>query len=56
MPIKRYKPYTPSRRTMTVSDFSELADKKPEKRLLMSKKRIHATSPWRRCEAPVPRD
>lgn len=40
MPLKRFKPYTPSRRTMTVSDFSELTDKKPEKRLLRSKSRI----------------
>ena len=40
MPLKRFKPYTPSRRTMTVSDFAELTDKKPEKRLLRSKSRI----------------
>lgn len=40
MPLKRFKPYTPSRRTMTVSDFSELTDKKPEKKLLRPKKRI----------------
>ena len=40
MPLKRFKPYTPSRRTMTVMDFSVLTDKKPEKRLLRPKKRI----------------
>lgn len=40
MPLKRFKPYTPSRRTMTVADFSELTDKKPEKKLLRPKKRI----------------
>ncbi len=40
MPLKRFKPYTPSRRTMSVSDFSELTDKKPEKTLLQPKKRI----------------
>ena len=34
MPIKKYKPYTPSRRHMSVADFSELTKKKPEKRLL----------------------
>ena len=27
MPLKRFKPYTPSRRTMTVADFSELTEK-----------------------------
>lgn len=40
MPLKRFKPYTPSRRTMTVADFSDLTKKRPEKRLLCSKKRI----------------
>jgi len=40
MPLKRFKPYTPSRRTMTVADFSELTEKKPEKKLLRPKKRI----------------
>ena len=40
MPLKRFKPYTPSRRSMTVSDFSELSGKAPEKGLLESKRRI----------------
>ncbi|MBR1628024.1 MAG: 50S ribosomal protein L2 [Lachnospiraceae bacterium] len=34
MGIKTYKPYTPSRRNMTGSDFSEITKKKPEKSLL----------------------
>ena len=34
MPIKKYKPTTPSRRSMTVADFSDLTDKGPEKALL----------------------
>jgi large subunit ribosomal protein L2 len=33
MPVKKYKPYTPSRRHMSVLDASELTDKKAEKRL-----------------------
>ncbi len=33
MGIKRFKPYTPSRRFMTVSDFSEITKKEPEKKL-----------------------
>ena len=37
MPIKAFKPYTPSRRFMTQVDKSDLSDKKPEKRLLESK-------------------
>jgi large subunit ribosomal protein L2 len=33
MGIKRFKPYTPSRRQMTVSDFSEITKSTPEKSL-----------------------
>ena len=38
MGIKTYNPYTPSRRNMTGSDFSEITKKTPEKSLLASKK------------------
>ena len=31
MGIKTYNPYTPSRRNMTGSDFSEITKKTPEK-------------------------
>jgi large subunit ribosomal protein L2 len=34
MPTKKYRPYTPSRRYMTTSDFSEVTKSKPEKSLL----------------------
>lgn len=34
MPIKTYKPYTPSRRHLTSADFSELTTRSPEKSLL----------------------
>ncbi|MBW7865701.1 MAG: 50S ribosomal protein L2 [Candidatus Hydrogenedens sp.] len=40
MPLKRFKPYTPSRREMTVMDFSEITKSTPEKALVVSKKRI----------------
>lgn len=33
MPVKSYKPYTPSRRHMTSADYSELTTDRPEKRL-----------------------
>src|SRR5271168_1479300 len=33
MPVKTFKPYTPSRRQMTVADFSWLTKKEPEKSL-----------------------
>ena len=34
MPTKRYRPYTPSRRFMTTSDFGEVTKTEPEKSLL----------------------
>ena len=37
MGIKTYKPYTPSRRHMTGSDFSEITKSTPEKSLVVSK-------------------
>ncbi len=37
MPIKKYKPYTPSRRHMTQVDTSELSRKEPERRLLLAR-------------------
>jgi large subunit ribosomal protein L2 len=39
MGIKRFKPYTPSRRFMTVSDFSEITKTEPEKKLTKGFKR-----------------
>lgn len=40
MPIKFYKPYTPSRRNMSTADFSELTRSLPEKRLTVG---LHRT-------------
>jgi len=34
MPVKTFKPYTPSRRTITVSDFSDITKTEPEKSLV----------------------
>ncbi|WZL82149.1 50S ribosomal protein L2 [Vallitaleaceae bacterium 9-2] len=39
MGIKKYNPYTPSRRHMTSSDFSEVTKKSPEKSLVVSLKK-----------------
>ena len=39
MGIKTYNPYTPSRRHMTGSDFSEITKSEPEKALLVSLKK-----------------
>ena len=38
MGMKHFKPYTPSRINMTVSEFSEITKKTPEKSLLAKKK------------------
>jgi large subunit ribosomal protein L2 len=38
MPIRKYKPYTASRRGMTVSTFEEITKDKPEKSLVQKKK------------------
>ena len=39
MPVKKFKPYTPSRREMTISDFAEITKSTPEKSLLSKKSR-----------------
>ena len=38
MPIKKYKPTSPGRRKSSVLDYSHLTKKRPEKRLLATKK------------------
>ncbi len=39
MPVKKFKPYTPSRRFMTVADFSEITKTEPEKSLVVPLKK-----------------
>ena len=39
MPTKKYRPYTPSRRFMTTSDFAEVTTSTPEKSLLEPQRR-----------------
>ena len=46
MGIKTYRPYTPSRRQMTGSDFSEITKKSPEKSLLATKTRQAGHNNW----------
>jgi len=43
MGIKTYNPYTPSRRNMTGSDFSEITKTTPEKSLTTSLKKLVVT-------------
>ena len=39
MPVKSFKPFTPSRRFFTVSDYSDITKKKPEKSLTITRKK-----------------
>lgn len=39
MPVKSFKPFTPSRRFFTVSDYSDITKKKPEKSLTVPRKK-----------------
>ncbi|MBG89307.1 MAG: 50S ribosomal protein L2 [Verrucomicrobiales bacterium] len=39
MPVKSFKPFTPSRRFFTVSDYSDITKKKPEKKLTYTRKK-----------------
>jgi large subunit ribosomal protein L2 len=39
MPIRQYKPTSPGRRDQSVSDFGDLTPKKPERRLVTSRRR-----------------
>ena len=49
MGIKRYKPYTPSRRHMTVSSFDEITKKTPEKSLVVHLKK----NSGRNCQGKI---
>ena len=49
MAIKRYKPYTPSRRHMTVSTFEEITKKTPEKSLVVHLKK----NSGRNCQGKI---
>ncbi len=44
MGIKTYNPYTPSRRHMTGSDFSEITKKTPENLSLILKEKFRRTT------------
>ena len=47
MAIKKYKPTTPGRRGMTVTDYSVLSKVAPERSLLEPNKKHAATTPAR---------
>ena len=49
MAMKTFNPSTPARRYMTVADFSELTDKKPERSLLAKKSKSGGRNMWGHC-------
>jgi len=51
MGIKSFKPYTPSRRFMTVSDFSDITKTEPEKSLIVPKKKTGGRNNFGRITA-----
>ena len=54
MGIKKYTPYTPSRRNMTGLDFTEITKNAPEKSLTVSlKKNSGRKTSWRRFKKKI---
>lgn len=51
MPVKTFRPLTPSRRRMTVADFSEITKTKPEKSLVTTKKKTGGRNNFGRVTA-----
>src|SRR5690554_824143 len=51
MPVKKFKPMTPGRRAMTVSDFSDVTTNEPEKSLLAPLKKTGGRNAYGRVTA-----
>ncbi|NLU43219.1 MAG: 50S ribosomal protein L2 [Firmicutes bacterium] len=51
MPVKKFKPLTPGRRAMTVSDFSDVTTTEPEKSLLVPLKKTGGRNSYGRVTA-----
>jgi large subunit ribosomal protein L2 len=51
MPVKTFRPLTPSRRYITVSDFSDLTKAEPEKSLVMTRKKTGGRNVYGRVTA-----
>ncbi len=51
MPVKSFRPLTPGRRFLTVSDFKDLTKKKPEKKLVKTRKRTGGRNVYGRITA-----
>ena len=52
MAVKKFKPYTPSRRFMTVADFSEITKTEPEKSLVKPLKKTGGRNNQGRISGP----
>src|SRR5271154_4769658 len=48
MPVKTFRPLTPSTRYITIADFSDITKTKPEKSLVEIRKKTGGRNPYRR--------
>ena len=51
MPVKTFRPLTPSSRYLTVADFSDITKTKPEKRLVSTRKKTGGRNAYGRVTA-----
>jgi len=51
MPVKSFRPLTPSTRYITIADFSDITKSKPEKRLVEIRKKTGGRNHFGRCTA-----
>ncbi|HKS36035.1 MAG TPA: 50S ribosomal protein L2 [Verrucomicrobiae bacterium] len=51
MPVKAFRPLTPSTRYITIADFSDITGKRPEKSLVMSRKKTGGRNNYGRVTA-----
>src|ERR1022692_746599 len=51
MPVKTFRPLTPSTRYITIADFSDITKTKPEKRLVETRKRTGGRNVYGRATA-----
>ena len=51
MPVKSFRPLTPSTRYITIADFSDITKTKPEKKLVKIRKKTGGRNHYGRCTA-----
>jgi len=51
MPVKNFRPLTPSTRYITIADYGDITSKKPEKDLVMTRKKTGGRNCYGRITA-----